>query len=218
MGFQSGLFERPLAECMNSNAQSFIVTILTGVLAAGTLGAEARTFELGPAEGSNFSLEVYKTRMMAGKNHVFVFERYSGEATFDEQKPEDTRIRSVVEAGSVACTDTWVSDGNRRKVLAAARDDVMAVDKYPQLIFASSKVAAKGENQYEIQGALNIRGVVKPVLVRVTRKTDAFEGEATVKLSDYGLKAPTGPTMGFIGTKDEMKVMFRLVPKAKAGR
>jgi len=124
----------------------------------------------------------------------------------------------VVEAGSVVCTDTWVSESNRKKVLAAARDDVMAVDKYPQLIFASSKVAAKGENQYEIQGALNIRGVVKPVLVRVTRKTDAFEGEATVKLSDYGLKAPTGPTMGFIGTKDEMKVMFRLVPKAKAGR
>jgi len=195
---------------MNSNSQSFIVTIL---LTAGLLSAEVKTYDLSPTEGSRFALEVYKTRLMAGKKHVFLFEKFSGEALFDEQKPEDGKVRLVIEAGSVICTDTWVSEGDRKKVLAAARNDVMAVDKYPQLVFASSKVTAKAENQYDVEGALTIRGVTKPVVVHVARKADTFEGEASVKLSDFGLKAPTGMTMGFIGTKDEMKVLFRLVPK-----
>jgi len=56
------------------------------------------------------------------------------------------------------------------------------------------------------------------VVVNISRKAGEFDGEATLKLSDFGLKAPTGMTMGFIGTKDEMKVLFNLIPKPKAAR
>ena len=138
---------------------NFPVTVLFGLLTAGLLAAEMRTYDLGPAEGSRFALEVYKTRLMAGKKHVFVFERYGGEATFDDQKPEDVKIRFVVEAASVVCTDTWVSENDRKKILSAARNDVMAADRYPQLVFLSTRVIAKPENQYDVEGTMTIRGV-----------------------------------------------------------
>jgi polyisoprenoid-binding protein YceI len=92
---------------------------------------------------------------------------------------------------------------------------MMQADRYPQLVFTSSKVLAKGPDQYDVEGSLTIRGVAKPIVVHVTKKPGAFEGEATVKLSDFGLKPPTGVTLGFIGTKDEMKVLFRLIPKPR---
>jgi len=203
---------------MAAGLRTLIVTSWLSLSAAGALSAAVQTYDLGPAEGARFALEVYKTRLMAGKKHVFVFERYGGEATIDDERPEDAKIRFVVEAASVVCTDTWVSEGDRKKILAAARNDVMAADKYPQLVFESTKVIVKSESQYDVEGMMTIRGRAKLVVVHITRRAGEFDGEATLKLSDFGLKAPTGMTMGFIGTKDEMKVLFHLIPKLKAAR
>src|SRR5258708_306859 len=163
-------------------------TIAIGMLAVGALAAENRTYDLSPGEDSRFALEVYKTGLMSGKKHAFVFERYSGEAVFDAQHAEDAKVRFTLDAGSVVCTDTWINDGSRQKVLAAARDQMMQADKYPQLTFISSKGLPKGESQYDVEGMLTIRDKTKPVLVHVTMRDGVFEGSAKVKLSDVGLK------------------------------
>jgi polyisoprenoid-binding protein YceI len=188
----------------------YLATMAIGV-SAGLLLAETRTYDFSPAEGSRFALEVYKTGLMSGKKHIFVFERFSGEAVFDPQKPEDVKVRFTADADSVVCTDTWINDGSRKKVQAAARDQMLQADKYPQLIFTSSKALPKAENQYDVEGMLTIRDKTRPVLVHVSMRDAAFEGNAVVKLSDFGLKPPKGVTLGLIGTKDEMKVLFRLL-------
>src|SRR5713101_6927332 len=90
---------------------SYFATIAIGVLAAGLLKAETRTYDLSPSDGSRVALEVYKTGLMSGKKHVFVFERFGGEAVFDPQKPEDAKVRFTLDAASVVCTDTWINDG-----------------------------------------------------------------------------------------------------------
>jgi polyisoprenoid-binding protein YceI len=145
-----------------------------------------------------------------------VFERFTGEAVFDPQKPEDTKVRFTLDAGSVVCTDTWINDGSRKKVEAAARDQMMLADKYPQLSFISSKALPKGGNQYDVEGMLTLRDKTRPVLVHVSMQDAVFEGNAVVKLSDFGLKPPKGATLGLIGTKDEMKVVFRLTAQLRA--
>jgi len=171
--------------------------IFVFALAAGLLQAE--TYEFGPSEGSRFALEVYKTGLMAGKKHVFIFERYSGEATEDS-------VRFVVDTRSVVCTDTWVNEGSRKKIQRTARDEMMQADKFPELVFTSSKVSGG-----DVAGMLTIRGVARPVVVHVRRDGDAFEGDAVLKLSDWGLKPPSsGLSLGLIGTKNEMKVVFRV--------
>jgi polyisoprenoid-binding protein YceI len=79
------------------------------------------------------------------------------------------------------------------------------------MVFTSSKTTPKGENQYDVEGALTIRGVTKPVTVRVTGKADEFEGRAPLSLKDFGLKPPASSlSLGLIGTKDSMTVLFHL--------
>jgi polyisoprenoid-binding protein YceI len=188
---------------MDSNAQNFIVAVLAGTLAVAVLAAA--TYDLGPSEGSRFALEVYKTGLMAGKKHVFLFERFSGEATED-------KVRFVVDARSVQCTDTWVNEGSRKKIELTARDQMMQADKYPEMVFTSSNVGASGD----VEGTLTIRGIARPVVVHVKRIGEDFEGSAVVKLSNWGLKAPSsGLSLGLIGTKDEMMVQFRIKPKTR---
>jgi polyisoprenoid-binding protein YceI len=199
---------------MDSNAQNFIVAILAGSLAIGTLSAAPRTYELGPSEGSHLTFEVYKTGLMAGKKHSFVFERYSGHATLDEEKPQDASVRFVIDTRSVVCIDKWVNEENRMKIQLTARDEMMQADKYPEMVFTSSKVSPKGGGVYDVEGRLSIRGVERPALVHVVAKPGGFEGNARVKLSTWGMKPPSGLTLGLINTKDEMGVMFLLKPKA----
>lgn len=194
---------------------NWLATIAIAVFSIGLLPAETRTYDFSPGEGSRFALEVYKTGLMSGKKHILLFERFSGEAVFDPQKPEDAKVRFIVEAGSVVCTDTWINDGSRKKVQAAARDQMMQADKYTQLTFTAPKALAKGENQYDVEGMLTIRDKTRPVLVHVSIKDAVFEGSAPVKLSEFGLKPPRGATLGLIGTKDEMTVGFRLIGKVR---
>ena len=180
-----------------------VTKFLVFALAAGLL-LQAETYEFGPSEGSRFALEVYKTGLMAGKKHVFIFERYSGEATEDS-------VRFVVDTRSVVCTDTWVNEGSRKKIQRTARDEMMQADKFPELVFTSTKVSGG-----DVEGTLTIRGVAKPVMVHVTRIGADFEGNAALRLSDWGLKPPTsGLSLGLIGTKNEMRVVFRLRPKPR---
>src|SRR5437773_6474239 len=104
---------------------NYLATTVIGVFSLALLPAETQTYHLGPGDGSRFALEVYKTGLMSGKKHVFLFERFGGEAVFDPQKQEDAKARFTVEAGSVVCTDTWINDGSRKKVQATARDQMM---------------------------------------------------------------------------------------------
>jgi polyisoprenoid-binding protein YceI len=156
---------------------------------------------------------VYKTGLMSGKKHVFVFEHFGGEAVFDPRRPAEAKVRFAVEAGSVVCTDTWINDGSRRKVQDTARNQMMQADKFPQLSFVSSKAVPLGKEQYDVEGMLTIRDRTRPVLVHITVKDGVFEGSAPVRLSDFGLKPPKGVTLGLIGTRDEMAVLFKLVGK-----
>ena len=197
----------------SSKVSEFTRALALGILAVGLLQAQTLTYQLAPGDGSRFALEVYKTGLMSGKKHVFVFEHFGGEAVFDPRRPAEAKVRFAVEAGSVVCTDTWINDGSRRKVQDTARNQMMQADKFPQLSFVSSKAVPLGKEQYDVEGMLTIRDRTRPVLVHITVKDGVFEGSAPVRLSDFGLKPPKGVTLGLIGTRDEMAVLFKLVGK-----
>lgn len=180
------------------------------------LAAVMAQYEIRPAPDSQFALEVHKTGLMRGRKHVFVFERYRGELRFDPADPAGTHVRFVVEANSIVCTDTWVSEKDRKKILQVAMDDMLDAQRHPELVFESSGISGQA-GRYRAAGTLTVRGITKPVLVEVTASGSDrlhLEGNALVKLRDYGLKPPSA-ALGAIGTKDEMIVRFRLVAAAR---
>ena len=174
--------------------------------------AQTVRYLIRPSAESTLTLEVFKTGILAGKKHLFFFEDYSGEIDYDPAHPENSKALLTIEARSVTCKDTWVRPNDRKKVLDAALNDMMAVSQYPQLTFVSTRIAPKSKGQYEVQGDLTVRGIVKPVTLEAAVKPVAgirleIDGDARIRHSDYGLK-PLSRFAGLVGTKDEMLVRF----------
>jgi polyisoprenoid-binding protein YceI len=179
--------------------------------------AESSEHQFRPGPENRLTLTVEKTGIWRGRAHVFEFQRYSAKATIDPANPGASAVELSIEAGSAVCRDKWLSDGDREKVLAFMRKDMLDIAHHPFLTFRSEKVSARGDGAYEIVGRLTVRGIEKPSIVtaRVEESGGAVvvSGQATVKLSDYGLTPPKA-ALGMIGTKNETTVRFRLAASA----
>ncbi|MCP5117730.1 MAG: YceI family protein, partial [bacterium] len=182
------------------------LALLAAVLQAAW--AEPAVYQIGPAEGSRFALEVDKTGLLSGKTHLFEFSRYSGEIRYDAGQPADSRIRLVIESGSVECKDDWVSAKDLAKIQRHAVDKMLAVARYPELVFVSEKVTPRGAGEFLVEGQLTIRETTRPAKVNVRMDSShagalGFDGSATVAMKDYGLKPPKA-ALGLKKKKNEM--------------
>jgi polyisoprenoid-binding protein YceI len=184
------------------------------LLVAHALPAQTRTYRIEPSANSRFSLEVFKTGLMSGKKHLLVFERFQGRLDYDGAEPEKSSIVLTVEPASLVVQDDWVNENERKKIAAEALNKQLDVAHYPEIRFRSASIrAVEGSRRYEVQGELTIRGVARPAAVQVTLREQGgnlvFEGEAEVKMKEYGMKPPSA-ALGLIGTKNEMTVRFLL--------
>jgi polyisoprenoid-binding protein YceI len=174
---------------------------------------ETARYRIRPSAESTFTLEVSKTGLMAGKKHLLFFEQYAGEVDYNPLHPEISTVRLTVEARSVTCKDAWVKKKEqRKKIVEAAVNDMMAAGQYPQLTFASTRITSKSRGQFEIQGNLTVRGITKPITFVAAAKPSGIErleidGDAQIHLQDYGLKPPSA-LVGLIGTKSKMTLRF----------
>ena len=173
---------------------------------------ETPRFEIRPSTESTFALEVFKTGLMAGKRHILFFEKFSGEIEYDQQQPEKSKARLVVESRSITCKDKWLKPEQRKKVVSAALNEMLSVDQFHEITFTSTTITRKSPNQYEARGDLTIRGTTRAVMVQVAAKPVGSErleldGEATISMKDYGLKPPSA-LLGLIGTKDKMELRY----------
>jgi len=165
-----------------------------------------------PSAESTFTLEVFKSGLLAGKKHLLFFEQYEGEIEYNTQHVEDSKVRFTVQARSVTCKDNWVKPEDRKKIVEAAINDMMAASQYPRLSFVSSRIRTKSKGLYEVQGDLTVRGISKPIVFQAAVKPVAdirleIDGDARISHKDYGLK-PLSRFGGIAGTKDQMLLRF----------
>jgi polyisoprenoid-binding protein YceI len=196
---------------------SALALALASLIAAhGTvvLGAEPLPLRIAPAEGARFELRVHKTGLMNGKTHVFLFDRYEGVLAYDPASSEQSRVELTIEAKSLRCTDKWVKAKEIPKIEQVALSEMMQVGQHPRLRFASESVRSLGDGKFDVSGSLTIRGIGKPVVVRVRLHPGAnslwIEGESQLSMKDWGLKPPSA-ALGMVGTKNGMDVAFVLV-------
>ena len=210
LGFRS-LPAKPVQTQTMKADMTIVLLLLMTVLATG-VSAETTAYEIRPAPESRFALEVFKTGLMNGKKHLFLFERFKGKLLYDRQAPENSKVELTIESASAVCKDTWVSPKDLKKVQEHALKEMLAAHKYPEIRFVSQKIRRTSEGTFDAQGALTIREIDKPVTVSVTMKPSSTEalsliGKAQVRMKDYGLNPPSA-ALGLIGAKDEMQVEF----------
>jgi len=173
----------------------------------------AATYTVSPAPQAEFKLEVHKTGLMSGKVHIFTFERYGGSVNYQPDAPGKSTVAFEIEAASVVCRDTWIGDKDKQKVTAMALE-MMESERHPRLKFVSQSVAPGGQGEFDVKGALTIKGITRPVTVRVTIQPEGdalrVRGNAIVLRKDYGINPRAAVPFGLIGNKDEMPVTFNL--------
>ena len=84
----------------------------------------------------------------------------SGVIDFDPATPEAGGIELRIPAASVSTGDQK-RDGHLRSA------DFLDAEKYPEIVFKSTKVTPKGKAEFVVDGDLTIRGTTKPVSVKV---------------------------------------------------
>jgi len=186
--------------------------VLSVALAAGA------DYTIAPAASARFQLEVHKTGLMSGKVHVFTFEKYSGQLSYNEASPEKSSVNFTIDSGSIVCRDTWVDEKDKKKVVAAALE-LMDSPKHPELTFRSQSITHRAGGAYDVAGQLSIKGMAKPVTLKVTMAAEGralrFKGDATILRKDYKIHPPSPVPFGLIGNKEEMPVHFDLVAEPR---
>ncbi len=192
----------------------FRASMLVGCLVFALPGLAEEMLQIAPVPGSDFSLDVAKTGLMAGKVHHFVFTQYHGTIVEDSTGGSNSKISLTVQSRSVTCKDTWVSEKDREKILKYTLTDMLDAEHYPEIRYVSSAVEVDGKGRYTVRGMLTIRDRTQPVTVMVDRQMNKSQkiwwvGSADFFLSVFNLKRPTA-ALGAIGTKDEVHLAFRL--------
>lgn len=147
---------------------------------------------------ADYQLDPTHTSVVATWNHfgfsnpTASFSDVSGSLSFDDKNPEKSSVSVSIPVKTVdtrvpALTEEFLNEA-----------DYFDVAKYPTATFRSTKVTAKGANQYDVTGELTIKGVTKPVVLHavlnkqgehpMTKKPAiGFNASTVIKRTDFNM-------------------------------
>jgi polyisoprenoid-binding protein YceI len=173
---------------------------------------------------SKFTVQAFAGGLLSsfGHNPVIVISSYSGEINLQEDDVERSSLQLTLQADSLRVASE-MSDKDRREIERLINEQVLQVEQYPTIVFASSRMSASktGEGQYwgALSGDLTMRGVTHGLTVQtrisITGDVLRASGNFSVLQSDYGI-APISVAGGSLKVKDELKFAFDIVARREA--
>ena len=162
---------------------------------------------------STVAVEAFQTGLMSKRKVILFFENFSGELFHLPDSPQSLRLELKVDATSVACHERSLSAGKQRNIVKYARD-VLAANKYPEVVFRSTQVSEKPLRGFVMQGELTIRGVTRAARANLglsPLKNDRLQidADANICLRDFGIEPPSW-LFGLRRVKDEAMVHLLL--------
>jgi polyisoprenoid-binding protein YceI len=182
-----------------------------------------------------FALTLFSSRLTAGGDHWPIdrahsrvtfgvtkwgfadvegrFHDFTGAISYNAARPEASHIEWKIR---IATVDT----GEVKRDEALQAREYFDAARYPEITFTSNSVKRAGANELDVTGSLSMKGITKPLTVRVTyggRHTvpmegtyDTFKTSFTINRYDFGIVG--GTVMGSAISKD---VKINLVAAAK---
>jgi polyisoprenoid-binding protein YceI len=151
----------------------------------------------GWCDNEEYTLDKNHTSVNWGISH-FDFSKFygkwvaDGKLWFNKEKPQDSKVEAVIKVEDIIT-------GNDKLNKHLKTEEFFDETKYPEAKFISDKIVAKNGKITEVHGNLTVRGVTKPVVLKVTsqkvgknmmgKDTVGFSANTTVKRSDFGMKA-----------------------------
>ncbi|MFK8012728.1 MAG: YceI family protein [Marinicellaceae bacterium] len=123
------------------------------------------------------------------------FDSFTGDYSYDAEKPEEAKLNIVVDTKSV-------NTNHAERDIHLRGSDFLDVEKFPQATFVSESVTLNEDNTGTMTGKLNLHGVEKTITVDITKIGEGkdpwggyrtgFDGTTTLKLADYGITKNLG--------------------------
>lgn len=155
----------------------------------------------------------FSVRHMMISNVRGQFDHFEGTVDLDENNPENTRVRVEIDAASIN-----TRENQRDTHLRSA--DFLDAEKYPKIIFESTRVERTGENTARLHGNLTIRDITHPVTLDVEYIGQAkspwgatsagFNAQTKINRKDWNLTWNQALETGGVLVGDEIKIAIEL--------
>src|ERR1700693_5217086 len=185
------------------------IVFLMGASLVCALGVNAQQHKV-DTQKSTLTIHVGKAGAFSalGHEHQGSAPIHSGTA---DTGPHPT-VEIHVDARELRVIDKDESEKDRAEVQKVMLGpEVLDSEQHQEIVYKSSGAESTGQGKWTLRGNLTLRGETRPVTVTVTFKDGQYTGEATVKLTDFGI---TPPGKAGIRAKDELRIVFevKLVP------
>ena len=196
----------------------FVVLCLLTVLGPSrAAGQDSVVYHVIPS--SRFDVKTGKSGLFgfAGHSHMIRAHAVTGQVMLHHGDVARSHVDLVVPTDSLEVM-TPPDTAEIRKVTASMRNDVMQVDQYPKIEFASKEVTQM-PGGYHLVVAMTMHGVTKDVpvdvAVEVTGDTLRAKGTFAVKQSDFGITPYKGGPGGTVKVADKVTFDFEAVAMKK---
>ena len=141
------------------------------------------------------------------------FRELAGAIHVNEAEPEASSVTASIDVASV---DTNVADRDAH----LRSDDFFNAEKYPKIIFRSTKVERARDSEYRVTGDLTIRDITKPVVLGVEFEGDindpwgkrraAFTATTEISRSEFGVRWNQMIETGGAVVSDKVKITLHI--------
>ncbi len=162
--------------------------LLLAALAAGLFAspASARTYKIDPAHSAvSFRVAHMVISRVNGR-----FDIFEGTVDYEKGNPKSWKTSAVIDASSID-TDNKKRDGHLRSA------DFFDVEKFPKIVFKSTKVTKVKGKKAKLHGEFTLHGVTKKIVMDVTIAGEITDSRGnrrvgavattTIDRRDYGL-------------------------------
>ncbi len=171
---------------------------------------------------STFTVQAFSTGLLSAFGHSpkIAVRDIQGDVRFVSTGAslQDVKLQVVIQADTMGVIDD-ISDKDRREINRQTHDEVLEVNRFPEIRYDCSNVTVTGtSNQYWaiLNGELTLHGEThrQVITARVVLNGDVLRasGEFEVRQSDFGV-AVVKVAGGAIKLKDEVKCKFDIVAR-----
>ncbi len=167
--------------------------------------AQAATWKIDPG---HTTVEFVAKHMMI-TNVRGRFPEVEGTIVYNEQDVTKSSVEATIQVATVT-TGAEARDNHLRS------GDFFLIDEYPTITFKSTRVEAKGKDEYNVIGDLTIRGVTKEVTLNTTfegrnvspwgAQAIGFAASTTINRKDFGVNWNVAMETGGVLVGEKIKL------------
>lgn len=198
----------------------FCCLIGTAWCAQNAQAATEITYTVDPSQ-SRFVVHVYRGGLFSrfGHDHTIAIQTFQGSVTVTEGTIGPATLTVTALSSSLKPLDDD-SESDRLKIEGTMRQQVLDVNRYPEIRFRSVAIVldrqATPERDAFIIGMLDLHGVSRLIVIQsrvaVDDKSVRAKGTFTINQTDYNIK-PVSVMGGLVKVKDTLALTFDFVAR-----